>query len=357
MRKSVLLLVVVSSACSPGSPGTGENVDLGVTGTTFDSGGPSPSLTSSTSTGEVPDIPTTGGGGTGGGETGAGSTGDAPVCGDGVIQNPEMCDDGFDANKATNPCTMSCKLAVCGDGHVQPSNKETCDDGALNQPTPGYNECSSVTCTREAYCGDGVIQAEAGEECEAAGDEENNCAGMCRHKPRLLFITSTTHTGNLGGLAGADKHCNQLAAQQPGLTGTYRAWLLVNGQSLQARFPEFVAPVAWNFTNTSAGLLAKSFAELVEKGPSEPVAFTEAGDAVQEVAVWTGITKDGLAADGDCGQWTSEAGSAALVGHSGYVPNVGPDALLWRLERKWTDRGFKVECTELSRFYCVQVAD
>jgi len=36
MRKYVLLLSVVSSACSPGSEGTGEDVDLDATGTTFD---------------------------------------------------------------------------------------------------------------------------------------------------------------------------------------------------------------------------------------------------------------------------------------------------------------------------------
>ena len=49
----------------------------------------------------------------------------------------------------------------------------------------------------------------------------------------------------------------------------------------------------------AAGLLAKSFTELIEEGPAEPVAFTEAGDAVPEALVWTGITKDGVAAGGE----------------------------------------------------------
>ena len=39
-----------------------------------------------------------------------------------------------------------------------------------------------------------------------------------------MFATSTRHTGNLGGLAGAHAICQQLAAGA-GLTGTYRAWL------------------------------------------------------------------------------------------------------------------------------------
>lgn len=282
MRIDVLYLSILLAGCRTSIEGTGEIVDLGATETTFDTVATTQSPTATAESGAEPGIPTTSGGETGGGTGSGASSGAAPVCGDGVIEGDESCDDGIEANKNFNPCRADCQPATCGDGFVQVSNSETCDDGPLNTATPGYNECSTA-CVRATYCGDGIVQAEAGEECEPGGDDDaDTCAAMCRHKPRLVFLTSAVYSGNLGGLAGADKRCNEFAAQQPGLTGSYRAWLLVDGQSLADRFPEFVAPATWNFTNTSAGLLAKSFTELIEEGPAEPVAFTEAGDAVPE---------------------------------------------------------------------------
>ena len=42
--------------------------------------------------------------------------------------------------------------------------------------------------------------------------------------PCKVFVTSTVHDGNLGGLVGADAICNSLASAA-GLAGTYKAWL------------------------------------------------------------------------------------------------------------------------------------
>src|SRR5438046_556790 len=42
--------------------------------------------------------------------------------------------------------------------------------------------------------------------------------------PNVAFVTSTTQTGNLGGLAGADAICQSRAANAA-LSGTYRAYL------------------------------------------------------------------------------------------------------------------------------------
>lgn len=355
MKKILPWLSPFLATCSPTNSATDDIAATTPAETSFNSTTPTPTSTEGTPTNATTDIPTTGGASTGDGTAG-GTAGGPPICGNSIIEGEEICDDGYDGNKPENQCTHQCRPATCGDGHTQPSNQETCDDGLQNAADPAYNQCSTA-CIRGPHCGDGILQADAGEECEQSGDNDNNCAGMCRHKPRILFLTDALFSGNLGGLAGADKKCNEFAAEQPGLTGTYRAWLLVDGQSLGDRFPEFTAPVAWNFTNTSAGLLAKSFAELVEHGPAEPVAYTQSGAAAPKMFVWTGITKDGLAAGGDCAQWTSEDGSPALTGHSGYVPNVGPDALQWRLDRRWTDRGFKTPCLELQQFYCLQVAD
>ena len=54
----------------------------------------------------------------------------APVatdyCGNAVTEPSEQCDDGNDGNEDT--CTQYCKFAICGDGYVQRSNGEVCDD-------------------------------------------------------------------------------------------------------------------------------------------------------------------------------------------------------------------------------------
>ena len=304
--------------------------------------------------------------GTGGGEVGTLATGDVSStgtvpsmaqCGDGIVEGDELCDDGFDANQDTLFCTSSCQKAICGDGFVQAVLGEACDDGAANVEVPGYDQCSTA-CARGPHCGDGVIQAEAGEECEPSPipGEMSHCP-MCRHAPRLVFLTSESFTGDLGGLAGADKRCNQLAVASL-LGGSFRAWLLVDGQTLAARFPEFSgAPTAWNFTSMGNELLAKSFQQLVSQGPAGPLAYTEQGDSQPKRYVWTNITAAGLAAGGDCGQWTSTDGTA-LYGLSGFVPNEGPEALAWYQQRRWTDfKGLKHPCYYSHPIYCIQVSD
>lgn len=48
------------------------------------------------------------------------------VCGNGLMENEEACDDGLD-NIDTGACTTTCAVAACGDGFVQ-DGVEECDD-------------------------------------------------------------------------------------------------------------------------------------------------------------------------------------------------------------------------------------
>ena len=356
---NVLLAVSVSSVsgCMPIVEGVGTSSSTGPFGP---GAGPEPPTTGGTptTTGVLATTTTTTDDTTDTGDTDD-TTGaaDPPVCGNGVIEGDEACDDDIMGNGPGKLCSDNCVAATCGDGDVQASNDEACDDGPLNNALPGYGECSTM-CQRGGFCGDGVVQPEGGEECEPSGGLENNCVAMCRLSPRVIFLTSKSFTGDLAGVAGADKTCNELAAASPELTGTYRAWLLVDGQALTDRFPEFNEPVAWNFTNLGADLLAKSFQDLVALGPESPVAYTELGLPRSDVEVWTNITAAGAAAGGDCAQWTSTAGPPALVGHSGFIPDQGPLALQWHDERWWTDwAGLKRACSKTRHLYCIQVGD
>ncbi len=100
------------------------------------------------------------------------TTGDPPMCGDGVVDDGEECDDGNDDN--TDDCVDECVAAACGDGHVW-AGTEACDDG-------GESETCNADCTAAA-CGDGVLNMAAGEGCDDGNtDDGDGCSAMCTNE-------------------------------------------------------------------------------------------------------------------------------------------------------------------------------
>ena len=120
------------------------------------------------------------GGGTGGstgeattavtsGSTG-GSSGGAGVCGDGVVDDGEECDDGNDVD--TDDCLSTCVAAKCGDGAVFEGTEE-CDDGNMVDTDACLNTCVA------AKCGDGVVQ-EGVEQCDDMNMvDDDACSNAC----------------------------------------------------------------------------------------------------------------------------------------------------------------------------------
>ena len=94
-------------------------------------------------------------------------------CGDAVINGSEECDDGLDANLgAYGGCTADCMLApYCGDGDV--SNNEKCDEGlgkVMGGGTNAYGGNCKKDCTGfTGVCGDGIITAPY-EMCDDGGN-------------------------------------------------------------------------------------------------------------------------------------------------------------------------------------------
>jgi cysteine-rich repeat protein len=91
-----------------------------------------------------------------------------PVCGDGVLDLSagEACDDGGDSPT----CDRDCTPVVCGDLLFNPAAGEECDEGM-----------DSETCTRYCTlprCGDGYVDSEAGETCDDRG-ESATCDRDC----------------------------------------------------------------------------------------------------------------------------------------------------------------------------------
>ncbi|MEM6991022.1 MAG: DUF4215 domain-containing protein [Myxococcota bacterium] len=120
----------MSGAVSHGEVDGGDDADGGGQTGATPTGGGDTSAGSDGTPGDPDGAGTAGGDTTEGSalDTGGDETGLFPgVCGDGVLNLDEDCDDGNFDN--TDDCTEHCLAPACGDGFVQPSNNETCDDG------------------------------------------------------------------------------------------------------------------------------------------------------------------------------------------------------------------------------------
>lgn len=98
----------------------------------------------------------------------SGCTGGGPVCGNGVVEGNESCDDTN--NTACDGCSPACQLELCGNGI--PECLEECDQGVETQT------CDS-DCTYSA-CGDGVLNASAGEQCDDGSANSDSVIDACR---------------------------------------------------------------------------------------------------------------------------------------------------------------------------------
>ena len=97
---------------------------------------------------------------------GSGDSNGDPICGNGVVEGPETCDDAGESRA----CDLDCTIAECGDGVLNELAGEACDDG-------GASDRCDADCT-PAICGDGTINAAAGEACDDGG-ESSMCDNDC----------------------------------------------------------------------------------------------------------------------------------------------------------------------------------
>ena len=138
-----------------------------------------------------------------------------------------------------------------------------------------------------------------------------------------FFITSAGrgNGANLGGLTGADKHCQTLAAAAGAGNRTWRAYLsaaAAPGQpAVNAR--DRIGKGPW--MNSKGVVVAKSVADLHSDANNlgGETSLTEKGTPVagNQHDILTGSQADGTLQPGDapCGNWTSADTGGAMVGH------------------------------------------
>lgn len=145
-----------------------------------------------------------------------------------------------------------------------------------------------------------------------------------------FFVTGKPigNGGNLGGLAGADNHCQTLAQAAGAGARTWRAYLstqAADGQpAVNAR--DRIGKGPW--LNAKGVIIARDVAELHgENGLTKQTAVSEKGEVINGRGdtpnrhdILTGSQADGTAfaagEDRTCKNWTSSTQGSAMVGHS-----------------------------------------
>jgi hypothetical protein len=150
-----------------------------------------------------------------------------------------------------------------------------------------------------------------------------------------FFVTSrgVGHGGDLGGLAGADAHCQALATAEGSGDHTWRAYLSTSATNttpaVNAR--DRIGTGPWY--NALGDRIAMSVEDLHSghDAITDESALTERGDMVDPKAhdILTGSRPDGTAFpagdDRTCGNWTSSDAGHAQAGHAdrrGSEPNA-----------------------------------
>ena len=156
------------------------------------------------------------------------------------------------------------------------------------------------------------------------------CAGMSPDAGPGFFVTSTGSGkgADFGGLAGADQHCQTLAAAA-GMGGrTWHAYLsnsaTASTKAVDAR--DRIGNGPWK--NVKRVVIADSVADLHGNNRiTKETSLTEKGEVVNGVGdtpnrhdILTGSQTDGTAFTGSddrtCGNWTRSGDGSAMVGHS-----------------------------------------
>ena len=156
-------------------------------------------------------------------------------------------------------------------------------------------------------------------------------------RERTVFVTSTLHAGDFGGIAGADAVC-AARASSAGLTGTYLAWIGEGVTNPASRFSQTDV-----FVRPDAVSIAGSWGDLIDGTLSAPINVDETGATVAAASpVWTGVTSSGLSTQPRCLEWTS-----ASSAESGRIGDADATGSAWAISSTQA-------CDIPARIYCFE---
>ncbi|MDI3468277.1 MAG: hypothetical protein OJF62_000340 [Pseudolabrys sp.] len=153
-------------------------------------------------------------------------------------------------------------------------------------------------------------------------------AGVMAQQASMTFFVTSTGLGkgaDLGGLAGADAHCQSLAKAAGATAATWHAYLSTQGDgAVNAR--DRIGKGPWQ--NAKGVVIARSVDDLhsASNNLTKQTALSEKGDVINGFGdkpnrhdALTGSTPDGRAfpaeQDRTCKNWTSSTQGSAMLGH------------------------------------------
>lgn len=155
----------------------------------------------------------------------------------------------------------------------------------------------------------------------APGPRAQDASPAASQDAAMTFFITSTGTGdgaNLGGLEGADSHCQSLAEAAGAGAKTWRAYLSTSDTNARDR----IGNGPWH--NAKGVLIAENVEAL--HGPANAISketgLTEKGEPVKgrgdepnQHDILTGSNADGTRAAETCNNWTSNGEGSAIVGH------------------------------------------
>jgi hypothetical protein len=161
---------------------------------------------------------------------------------------------------------------------------------------------------------------------------------------KIVFVTSTSFNGNIGGVTGADAKCQIEADGQDSIvpTGTYFAWLSDETQSPDTRFTKSSHP----YVLADGTRIADDYADLTDGSILHPINVEASGNTLGLNYIWTGTNSDGTAQQSfvTCNGWMAEP-LRNFKGSGGRTNRV--DSL-------WSNRIARVSCSRKLRLWCFQ---
>ena len=161
--------------------------------------------------------------------------------------------------------------------------------------------------------------------------------------PNMTFFVTSAGPGkgaDLGGLAGADAHCQQLAATVGAGGKTWHAYLSTNGQGGSVNARDRIGKGPWQ--NSKGVVIAKDVDDLhsASNNLNQQTSLTERGNMIAGVGMtpnWhdalTGSQSDGRAWPANlnltCNNWTSSTFGSAMLGHIDRNPKANEFLQSW----------------------------
>ena len=166
---------------------------------------------------------------------------------------------------------------------------------------------------------------------------------------RTVFVTESVHTGDLGGLEGADAIC-QAEADAAGLAGTFLAWLSDSSESPFARFKHYNAMLEplYPYKLVDGTLIASGWTDLTDGTVNHMIYVTATGTPPNGLLLaWTNTMPLGQPFNvllnpvlDSCSDWTDSW-------KSGWGGQLKED------DSNWTITG-QVDCGAAAHLYCFQ---